>query len=118
MVRRLEQTAVLHFLLGWSSDAGSDVFDSLSVDRRLERHTVRPTSVSMRCCWQFRGGLNMAKRKGIYREMARIMNDDGGLICPMFNDFIDAHGPDTLGWVNDPNGEMMGGYAGVKCWLA
>jgi peptide/nickel transport system substrate-binding protein len=36
----------------------------------------------------------------------------------MFNDFIDAHGPDTLGWVNDPNGEMMGGYAGVKCWLA
>lgn len=67
---------------------------------------------------QARGELDTTKRKGLYSEMARILHDEGGLICPMFNDFIDAHGPDTLGWSNDPNGEMMGGYAGVKCWLA
>ena len=64
-----------------------------------------------------RAELDTAKRKEMYGTMARTLNEEGGLICPMFNDFIDAHGPDVQGWVNDPNGEMMGGYAGVKCWL-
>jgi peptide/nickel transport system substrate-binding protein len=65
-----------------------------------------------------RGELDEAKRKGMYAEMARILHDDGGLICPMFNDFIDAHGPGIQGWVSDPNGELMGGLAATKCWMA
>ncbi len=65
-----------------------------------------------------RGELDQAKRKSMYGQLARIVNEEGGLICPMFNDFIDAHGPAIQGWQGDPNGEMMGGYAAVKCWMA
>ncbi|MDT8342818.1 MAG: ABC transporter substrate-binding protein [Thermohalobaculum sp.] len=65
-----------------------------------------------------RAELDEAKRKGMYSEMAHIVRDEGGLICPMFNDFIDAATDKVEGWVSDPNGEMMGGYAASKCWLA
>jgi peptide/nickel transport system substrate-binding protein len=65
-----------------------------------------------------RAELDQEKRKGMYAEMARILHDEGGLICPMFNDFIDAHGPNVKGFVADPNGEMMGGIAALKVWLA
>jgi peptide/nickel transport system substrate-binding protein len=65
-----------------------------------------------------RAELDQDKRKGMYAEMARILHDEGGLICPMFNDFIDAHGPNVKGFVADPNGEMMGGIAALKVWLA
>jgi peptide/nickel transport system substrate-binding protein len=64
-----------------------------------------------------RAELDEARRKAMYAEMARILHDEGGLICPMFNDFIDAHGPAVQGFVADPNGEMMGGIAALKVWL-
>lgn len=65
-----------------------------------------------------RAELDTPKRKEMYAEMARIVHDEGGLICPMFNDFIDAHGPNVQGFEADPNGEMMGGIAACKVWLA
>ena len=65
-----------------------------------------------------RAELDTPKRKAMYSEMARIVHDEGGLIAPMFNDFIDAHGPDVNGFEADPNGEMMGGIAGLKVWLS
>jgi peptide/nickel transport system substrate-binding protein len=46
-----------------------------------------------------------------------MVNMEGGVITPMFNDFIDATGPKVAGWVPDGNQEMMGGYALSKCWL-
>ena len=49
--------------------------------------------------------------------MGVIVRDEGGVITPMFNDFIDATGPNVAGWTPDPNQEMMGGYALSKCWL-
>ena len=75
----------------------NDSFDSLLLSARAE--------------------LDTTKRKGMYAEMARILHDEGGLICPMFNDFIDAHGPNVQGFVADPGGEMMSGIAGLKVWL-
>lgn len=64
-----------------------------------------------------RGELDAAKRKGMYSEMAHILRDEGGLILPMFNDFV-AGVSDTIGgWVDDPNGELMNGRAQVRCWL-
>ena len=57
------------------------------------------------------------KRKAMYRDMAIIVRDEGGLILPMFNDFIDATSAKVGGWVKDGNQEMMGGYALSKCWL-
>jgi len=66
---------------------------------------------------QARAELDDTKRKALYRQAALMVRDEGGLICPMFNDFIDATGPKVGGWVNHGSGEMMNGYALSKCWL-
>ncbi|MBT1159749.1 ABC transporter substrate-binding protein [Aminobacter anthyllidis] len=64
-----------------------------------------------------RSELDPAKRKQIYADMGQIVRDEGGVITPMFNDFIDATSAKVGGWVDDGNQEMMGGYALSKCWL-
>jgi peptide/nickel transport system substrate-binding protein len=65
-----------------------------------------------------RAELDQAKRKQMYRDMAVIVRDEGGLILPMFNQFIDATGPKVEGWTLDPHQELMNGYALAKCWLS
>jgi peptide/nickel transport system substrate-binding protein len=64
-----------------------------------------------------RAELDSTKRKAMYTEMANILRDDGGLICPMFNDFVEAKREEVAGWLPDPNGELMNGRALAKCWL-
>lgn len=64
-----------------------------------------------------RAELDVDKRKQLYADMGTIVNGEGGVIAPMFNDFIDATGPKVGGWMADGNQEMMGGYALSKCWL-
>jgi peptide/nickel transport system substrate-binding protein len=65
-----------------------------------------------------RAELDQAKRKAIYHDMAVLMRDEGGLIVPFFNQFIDAAATNKIaGWVKNPNGEMMDGYALGACWL-
>ena len=59
-----------------------------------------------------------AKRKDLYHQIGLIVHDDGGVICPMFNDFIDAQSDKLMGWVEDPNGELMAGYLSQKTWFA
>ncbi|MER9178414.1 ABC transporter substrate-binding protein [Mesorhizobium sp. M0955] len=66
---------------------------------------------------QARGELDADKRKKLYADMGQIVRDEGGNILPMFNDFIDATGPQVGGWTTDGNQELMGGYALSKCWL-
>ena len=58
------------------------------------------------------------KRKEIYAKVARILWEDGGVICPMFNDFIDGVSETVVGWVDDPNLELMNGFASAKTWFA
>ncbi|WP_433989606.1 Nickel-binding protein NikA (plasmid) [Pseudoseohaeicola sp. NH-UV-7] len=65
-----------------------------------------------------RAELDKAKRKEIYSKMGRMMNEEGGLILPMFNDFIDAVSNDVQGWEPDPNGPMMNWYGCKKTWKA
>jgi peptide/nickel transport system substrate-binding protein len=67
--------------------------------------------------FQARSELDEAKRKQIYSDMGRMVRDEGGVITPMFNDFIDAHSAKIGGWTPDGNQEMMGGYALSKCWV-
>ena len=50
--------------------------------------------------------------------MANILRDEGGLILPMFNDYIEAISENVMGWESNPNQELMNGRAHVKCWLA
>ncbi len=65
-----------------------------------------------------RGELDEAKRKEEYSKMAHILRDEGGLILPMFNDWVEGVRDEVAGWVNDPNQEMMNGLALSRCWLA
>ena len=65
-----------------------------------------------------RSELDEPKRKQLYADMGTIVRDEGGLILPMFNDFIDASGAKAGGFNVHPAGEMMDGYALAECWVA
>ena len=67
---------------------------------------------------QARGETDLAKRTELYAQIGAIVHDDGGTICPMFNDFIDAVSDVIAGYENDPNYDQMGGYASAKTWFA
>jgi peptide/nickel transport system substrate-binding protein len=67
---------------------------------------------------QARGELDEAKRTQLYHDMAVLVRDEGGLILPMFNDFIDARTDQVMGWVPDPNSEMSNLAAPIRVWLA
>ncbi len=64
-----------------------------------------------------RGELDEAKKKADYSRMANILRDEGGLILPMFNDFVEGVRDEIGGWYDDPNGELMNGRALSRCWL-
>lgn len=64
-----------------------------------------------------RGELDQAKRKEQYSQMAHILRDEGGVIVPMFNDFLDGVRNDVQGWESDRNAEMMNWRAPVRCWI-
>jgi peptide/nickel transport system substrate-binding protein len=64
-----------------------------------------------------RAELDPVKRKAMYSELANNLRDNGGLICPMFNDFVEAKREEVGGWQPDPNGELMNGRALARCWL-
>jgi len=67
---------------------------------------------------QARGELDLNARKALYSEAGQLVRDEGGLICPMFNDFIDAHNDQIAGWEANPAAEMMGGQAAIMMWSA
>ncbi|MGV8986477.1 MAG: ABC transporter substrate-binding protein [Cypionkella sp.] len=64
-----------------------------------------------------RGELDQAKRKAEYSEMAYLVRDTGGVIVPMFNDFVEAITDNVGGWFLDAGGEFMNGKSLQKCWL-
>ncbi|RUS59393.1 ABC transporter substrate-binding protein [Pseudorhodobacter sp. E13] len=65
-----------------------------------------------------RAELDPAKRTEMYAELSKMVHDDGGLICPMFNDFIEAVGDGVQGWEKNGVQECMNGLAPHKTWLA
>ncbi len=65
-----------------------------------------------------RAELDEAKRKEIYSKMGRMLNEEGGLIVPMFNDFVDAVSTNVQGWESNPNAPQMNWYAFKKTWKA
>jgi peptide/nickel transport system substrate-binding protein len=65
-----------------------------------------------------RGELDQEKRKKMYADMGMMMRNEGGLIVPFFNQYIDATGKNVEGWVNNPSQEMCNGYALALCWVA
>ena len=65
-----------------------------------------------------RAELDEPKRKQMYADMGMILRDEGGLICPMFNDFVDAISDRIAGYEASPGYELMNYYAPAKMWVA
>ncbi len=61
--------------------------------------------------------LDETKRKAIYSDMAKMLREEGGLILPMFNDFVSGVSNNIGGYVNDPNGPVMNNKSHIACWL-
>jgi peptide/nickel transport system substrate-binding protein len=50
--------------------------------------------------------------------MGQMLRNEGGLILPMINDFIDAVSNGVQGYEPDPNGPVMNWNAFKKTWKA
>lgn len=64
-----------------------------------------------------RAELDEGKRKDMYRDMAMMVRDEGGLILPMFNDFVNAAQKSVKGYVHDIGNDMSNGYVATRVWL-
>jgi peptide/nickel transport system substrate-binding protein len=65
-----------------------------------------------------RAELDETKRKQIYADMGTILHNEGGLICPMFNDFVDAQSDRIEGWVSGvPGFAFMNNHAPMRMWV-
>ncbi|MES0810072.1 ABC transporter substrate-binding protein [Roseibium sp. SCPC15] len=64
-----------------------------------------------------RAELDPEKRQETYGKMARLVREEGGLINPMFNQYIDGMATNVDGWATNPEGDMMNGFIAVKTWF-
>jgi len=64
-----------------------------------------------------RAELDQERRKQIYTDMALQVRDEGGVIVPMFNDFIDASTTKLEGILVDPSQPMSNGLIQCRSWL-
>ena len=65
-----------------------------------------------------RAELDEGKRKQMYADMGTILRDEGGLILPMFNDFIDAQSDKLAGWTENVLGfGFMNNSAPMRIWV-
>jgi len=64
-----------------------------------------------------RAELDETKRTQMYSDMSAIVRDEGGLICPMFNNFIDATSDKIAGWAPSKGFDLMNYYAPMKMWV-
>ena len=65
-----------------------------------------------------RAELDEATRQQMYADMGMIVRDEGGLICPMFNDWVDGTSDRISGWVENTKGfGLMNNYAPLKMWV-
>jgi peptide/nickel transport system substrate-binding protein len=103
--------ALLRKLLGRASGAGPDVFDRLSFDRRLERHEVLQCPSSTSCCLRRAPNWTAPSARACMPKWPRIVRDEGGLICPMFNDFVEPSATRCGLGRRSERHEMMNGRA-------
>jgi peptide/nickel transport system substrate-binding protein len=66
---------------------------------------------------QARAEIDQARRKEIFTDMAMMLNEQGGLILPMFNDFVDASSSKLEGQLVDPSQPMSNGLISCRSWL-
>ncbi|CCV09628.1 ABC transporter, periplasmic binding-protein [Mesorhizobium metallidurans STM 2683] len=64
-----------------------------------------------------RGELDEAKRRALYRQIALMVRDEGGLILPVFNDYLNASSKKLKGYVNDIGNDLSNGRVASRVWL-
>ncbi|WP_127112630.1 ABC transporter substrate-binding protein [Shimia sediminis] len=64
-----------------------------------------------------RAELDQTKRKQMYADMGTILHNEGGLICPMFNDLVEATSDAVAGWEQSAGFELMDLKAPIKLWV-
>jgi len=64
-----------------------------------------------------RAELDVDKRQAMYVEMQEILRDEGGVIVPVFNDWLCAGRTNVKGWNYNGTWEMCGFRAPEICWL-
>jgi peptide/nickel transport system substrate-binding protein len=64
-----------------------------------------------------RAELNETRRKELYRTMAVTVRDEGGLILPVFNDYLNACSKHLKGYVHDIGNDVSNGYVASRVWL-
>jgi peptide/nickel transport system substrate-binding protein len=66
---------------------------------------------------QARAELDEEKRRDLYRRMALIVRDEGGLILPVFNDYVNACSARMKGFVHDIGNDISNGKIASRVWL-
>jgi peptide/nickel transport system substrate-binding protein len=64
-----------------------------------------------------RGELDPVKRKQMYHELQLMIHDDGGIIIPMFNNWIDAASTRVRGYHQTPTLYMSYQRAPERVWF-
>lgn len=64
-----------------------------------------------------RAELDTEKRENQYRDMALMVRDEGGLILPVFNDFINAATMNVMNYVDDIGNDLSNGRVVSRVWL-
>lgn len=67
--------------------------------------------------YQARAELDDEKRRALYRQIALIVRDEGGLILPVFNDFVNAASTSMKGFVHDIGNDISNGKIASRVWL-
>ena len=64
-----------------------------------------------------RGELDENKRRTLYRQMAVAVRDEGGLILPVFNDYLNASSKKLKGFIDDIGNDLSNGRIASRVWL-
>ncbi len=67
--------------------------------------------------YQARAELDDDKRRALYRQIALIVRDEGGLILPVFNDYVNAASTQLKGFVHDIGNDISNGKVASRVWL-
>jgi peptide/nickel transport system substrate-binding protein len=66
---------------------------------------------------QARGELDEDKRRALYRDMALMIHNEGGLILPVFNDYVNAGSKKLKGYVHDIGNDISNGRIASRVWI-
>ncbi|MEO9338751.1 ABC transporter substrate-binding protein [Mesorhizobium sp. SB112] len=66
---------------------------------------------------QARAEFDQDKRRALYREMAIMVRDEGGLILPVFNNYVNAASKHLKGFVHDIGNDISNGRIASRVWL-